>query len=502
MEPDRRRRLAAAAALAILGSVYGFILLSHGTRSVGGSDSSGYFNLARAIARGRLVESVEPIGRLGFDPEDVHLFIPLGYVPGPRPGTMAAFYPPGLPLQILAAAAVAGWTVGPFLLSPLFAVASVLLTYAVAREIGLARPTSLACAAAFACLPVLNFMAMQLMSDTAAAAWALAAVFFALRARRHSGWAAAAGLAFGTGVLVRPASAVLILAAAFALPWRVRAWLAFGAGGAPCAAYFGWFNRVSYGSASKTGYGAGGALADFAAANFGIRFQHYLYWLSSMMTPLVPGASLLSLFDRMRPLRTRLMLLAWFAPFFLLYCFYGPYEAWWYTRYLLPAIPALLLGAGLVFEDGVAAVRSFASRRSAHVSAFVGAARALAVLVFLLVCWTGLNLGRRYRVLQFGRGESVYPESIQWASKRVPPNAVVVAMQFSGAMKAYEWGTLLRWDYIEAEKFPAIRRRIEERGFRIYGLVFPFEVRDATPKLPGNWTYLGSNRDVSLWRLD
>jgi len=82
---DRRSRFAAASALAVLASVYAFVLLSHRSRAVGGSDSSGYFNLARVLAAGRLVDVVEPLGRLGFEPEDIHLFIPLGYVPGPRP---------------------------------------------------------------------------------------------------------------------------------------------------------------------------------------------------------------------------------------------------------------------------------------------------------------------------------------------------------------------------------------------------------------------------------
>jgi 4-amino-4-deoxy-L-arabinose transferase-like glycosyltransferase len=493
VDAEARARRAAAAGLALLALCYGYVLFRHASRSIGGSDSSGYFNLARAITAGRLVEEITPLARLGFGADDLHLFIPLGYVPGPRPGTMSAFYPPGFPLQLLVAGTALGWRLGPFLLSPAFAVASVLLTYAVGREIGLRRPASFACSVALACLPVLNIQAMQLMSDTAAMAWALATVLCALKARRRSGWALLAGFGFGMGVLVRPASAVLLPAVLVALPLGWRTWALFGAGGLPCAAYQAWFDFESYGSVGRTGYAQGGALADFAMSNFGVRFRHYTHWLSAMMTPVVPALAVLSLFDRRRPPRTRLLLFAWFAPFFLLYCFYGPYEAWWYTRYLLPAVPCLVLGAALVADDLIAAARAPLARK---------AALAAAGLLLVAVCLVGLNLGRRFRVLETGVGEAVYPETLKWIAPRLPGNAVVLAMQFSGAMKAYGGPTFVRWDYIDAERWPAIRRHIEERGFRIYALVFPFELRDAAPRVPGRWTYLGSNRDAGLFRLD
>lgn len=499
------------AALFAIAAVYGFVLVSHSSRSVGGSDSAGYFNSARSLARGRVVEPVESLGRLGFPAEDVRLFMPLGYVPGPGPGTMASFYPPGLPLHIAAVGSIAGWETAPFWISPLCAVASVLLTFAVGRELGLSRLSCLLSAAMLACLPILNFQAVQLMSDTAAAAWALASIYGALRARRASGraaavWALGAGFALGVSVLVRPASAVLLVPLAVALPWRPRAWAAFLAGGVPCAVFFGLYNRACYGGFFRTGYGAGGALADFALANFPLRFQLYLYWLASMSSALLLAAGALSVLDGRRPLRTRLLLVSWFAAFFVCYCFYGPSDAWWYTRYLLPAIPALYLAAAMGVEDAVAFLRaktaSGGARRPALARRLAAAAGVVAVLLALAVCGKGLDIGRRYRLLRFAHGEAVYPETLRWLSARLPPDAVVVVMQFSGAMRAYGGGTFLRYDYVEAPRFPAIRRKIEERGFRLYALVFPYELSDAATRMPGKWTYLESNRDASLFRLD
>jgi 4-amino-4-deoxy-L-arabinose transferase-like glycosyltransferase len=507
VEPETRARTAglALAALLALAAVYGFVLVRHASRSVGGSDSAGYFNSARSLAAGRFVEPVDALARLGFPPDDVRLFMPLGYVPGPRPGTMASFYPPGLPLHVAAAGALAGWSEAPFWISPLCAVAAVLLTYGVGRELGLAPLGSLAAAAMLACLPVLNFQAMQLMSDTAALAWALAAMYLALRARRGApSWqwrslaaGAGAGVAFGIGVLVRPASAVLLLPLAFAMPRRRRAWLCFLAGGTPCAAFFILYNRACYGGALSTGYGAGGALVDFALANFPLRFRLYPYWLASQMTAVVPIAGALALLDRRRPLSSRLLLLAWFGSFFACYCFYGPADAWWYTRYLLPGIPAVYLAAAMGAEDALAWLRSRLRLAKTRAAAIV-----LVLLLALLVCWRGLDTGRRYRLLRFAQGEAVYPEAVRWLSGRVPAEAVVVVMQLSGAMRAYDGRTFLRWDFVEADRFPGIRRRIEERGVPIYALVFPFEVNDAAARMPGRWKYLESYRDASLFRLE
>ena len=69
----------------MLATGYGAILVAHASHAVGGSDSSGYFNSARALAAARPVQPIEPLARFGFPPEDMHLFIPLGYVPGPGP---------------------------------------------------------------------------------------------------------------------------------------------------------------------------------------------------------------------------------------------------------------------------------------------------------------------------------------------------------------------------------------------------------------------------------
>lgn len=485
----RARRLSTLA-LSLFVAAYAGMVFSHAGRSIGGSDSSGYYNAARALAAGEPIETIDLLDHLEAG-EETRRFIPLGYVPGARPGTMVPFYPMGLPLQFAAAAAVFGWELGPFLVPPAAAVASLLLLFGVARELGVSRLGALAAVAMLGSLPVFVHYAVQPMGDDVAALWALATMFAALRSRRHAAWAVAAGAAFGIGVLVRPTSAILIVPLVFALEPRPRIWALFAAGGAPCAALLAVFNQHCYGSPLRSGYGVGGALDDFKWANFPARLRHYGYWIAAMLTPLVPAAWLALPIDRRRPPRVRVLLFTWFAAFFLLYCFYGPYETWWYTRYLLPGIPALLVGAVLLVEARFERLRPTGRRVASVAVAFA----------FLLACGAGVRLGLRFHALEIGASESVYPESIRWAIERLPPNRLVVAMQVSGAMRSYGLAPLVRWDFLDAETFPAFRRRMEGAGFEFYALLFPFETEDAMARLPGAWETVGKHRHVTLWRL-
>ncbi|MDQ2870360.1 MAG: glycosyltransferase family 39 protein [Acidobacteriota bacterium] len=488
---SRESRIAGAALFLLVGG-YGALLICHASRAVGGSDSSGYYNEARAVAAGRIVEPLEPLTRFGLPLDHSHYFIPLGYSEGPAPGTMAPSYPVGLPLHFCAAASILGWNSGPFLVSPVAAAVSLLLIYLVARELGLSRTGGLACTAMFACVPILVYQGVQPMSDAVATAWALGAVLFALRARKSGGWAAGAGLAFGAGVLVRPSSAVLIVPLVFALPQNRRAWLLFLAGGAPCAAILLAFNRAVYGGILKSGYDETGASTAFSPGNAVPGLRHYGYWISVMMSPIILPCWIAACLRSRAGLRDRLLLFGWFAAFLVVYVLYFPYEAWWYTRFLLPAIPALLIGAAMAGQDLVIAARGSHSIWK----------RAAAATGFLLVCGAGLRMGWREQVLEIGRGQAIFPEAIRWSAARVPREAIVLSMEFSGAMKAYGWGTPVRWDWIENKDFAALRRRLESPGHPLYALLLPHEVVEASGHLPGTWRYLGSHGPASLWILE
>jgi hypothetical protein len=488
-----RKPVVAALAGAALLAGYALAVFHHTSYAAGGADSSGYLNSSRLLARGRATEPVRGLARLSLPPADAPLFIPLGYGPGPRPGTMSPSYPPGLPLHMAAAAAVGGPTRAPFLVSPIAGIACLLLTFFLGRELGLPRGLAVAGAVLLGFTPVFVFMEVAAMSDVPATAWALGAVLAAFRARRSVPWSAVAGAAFAVGVLVRPMNALLLPAMLFALPARTKSWGLFVLGGAPFAVFLLLYNDAAFGSPFRTGYG--GLLAGALAwGNFPARAVHYAAWLSRTLSPVVLVGWIAVVFDRRVAQRDRAVLLAWFAAFFIFYCFYVVYETWWYTRFHLQAIPALILGTLLVLRDAFGLREPSTGRRAAW---RVGAAAAL-----LLVA-----LGFEYRVLARERphkvykGERVYPDACAMARRRLPPDAIVASMQMSGALHYYTDLTYVMWNALDASRLAELRARTEGRGHRWYALLAPFEQVEVTKNLPGRWREIDRTGDVALWEL-
>jgi hypothetical protein len=468
---------------------YGFFLVKNTAFSVGGSDSSGYINTARRLVDGALIGPPRTLQRFVLPDDLTQIFIHLGFVPGPRPGTMAPYYPSGFPAHMATAALLFGWERGPFLVAPLAALVSLPLFYLLGRELSLPRAWAGTATAVFALWPVLIGQAIQPMSDTTAIFWALCAVFCAVKARRRSAWALVAGAAFGTAVLVRPTSVLLAIPLMFALPITVRVLALFAAGGVPLAAGLAAYDLHCYGGVLQSGYQKSGDLGAIAFRNFPPRFHHYGGWVLRSLSPLVPIAWCGVAVDRRVPWRNRALLVSWFASFFLFYCLYKPYDSFWFVRFLLPGVPGLILGAFFAAHD-------LALRVSGRAWIAWGGAALL-----LLVVTAEVRLTRRIGLLNTAHYESVYPEICGWAARTLPPRSVVVSMAASGALEHYTDLAYARYDWIEPAKFSDLRHRIEEGGGRWFALLFPFEAGEMARRLPGSWKKIGELRDVGLWEL-
>ena len=488
MNGTMRRALAAVLVVAAA-AVYGSVLLRRAVRGVGGSDQAGYANTARDIAAGRIVLPVAGLAELGLDANWAPVFTPLAHEPGPRPGTMVPYYPPGFPLHLAAAAAIGGWSAAPFFVSPITALLCVGLTYVLGRELGLSKGLALAGAVVLGAWDVFLFHAIQPLSDVAAALWATASVVAALRARRRRGWALASGAAFGMAVLVRPTNAVLLLALVFALPWRGVELALFAAGGFPFAGFYGAWNRAAFGSAFRTGYTHQFA-GEFALANFAVRFGRYGSQLAMELSPLVPLGGLALAADRRVAARDRAVLVAWFGAIFLVYCFWGPSDNWTYARYLLPAAPALVVGFLVVLRDVASRLRTPAARTAA-----VGAALAVVFVCELLA-------DRRWRPLLAGPGENVFPDACRALAERSDGRPTLgVSMAFSAALRYYTDVVPVRYDFVTPEEFAILRQRAADRGWRVTAILLPFEVPQAIAKVPGPWVFLGNVQRAGLWEL-
>jgi len=484
--------------MAVIGLlIYGYVLASRASYAVGESDSAGYAQLARSILKGEIVRQVTGPDLLGLPNDFDRIFMPLAYDPGPRPGTMSPGHPVGFPMLMAFGALIGGWEHGPFLVTPIVGLLSLILIYLVGLEMGLPRGFSIAGAIMLAASPIFIYYSMQPMSDAVAMFWSLAAILAALLSRKRDGWALLAGAAFGMALLTQPSSILLLIPLMFCLRLKFKNILFFILGGLPLAAIFFAYNIVTHNHPLLTGYWVNGVQAAMTTTGFTDRFNFYRYWIKVTMSPLPLLGWLVLVADRKVEWRNRAMLISWFGAFFLFYSCYEVQGAWWYTRYLLPAYPAMILGALLVARDVVGLLGKWISE--------VNQARLRWVVLAILL---GVTLSHENRYIKrldlfnFASGVIVHNTSCRWADQTIPSKSLVVAMQMSGALGFYTERPIVRWDLLDPVNWPTVKKHAAERGYRWYALLMPFEIEEAQKKVGGRWTKLGMLDRFSLWQVE
>lgn len=475
-----------------LAGLIGWACFLHNQTTVvaAGSDSSGYMNSARLLARGELMAPQRLPPEVGPDVLRWD-FMPLGYAIGPRPGTIVPTYPQGLPLHFAVSGLALGWRLGPLWVIVGAALAALWLCYLCGREIGVSPALAAAGATALGLSPLFIFSSVQPLSDTLATTWCLAAVWMALRARRgHVAWACGCGLAFAIAVLVRPSN-LLLLPCLVLLLGRWRLLLAAIMGGLPGALWLGYCNHLLYGSALRTGYGdIGSALA----AKWVLpTLQHIGLWVSRLLPAgllLLPLAALPLWRERRRIL---LALGAWWLAFIVFYSYYEvTHEIWWSLRFILPAIPALILGATLGV-DTLCARAGATAPRWRHLCAG------------LLVIWSAAVFQYwvpRLGLLGFSRTEIAYHQACMWARAHVPPDAVIATMPASGALYYYTGFPVLRWDSVQADAFKQYAAAFRAAGRPVYAMLFAGEqTRALEEHMPDKWEKVDVVAGITFWKL-
>ena len=477
-----RGRLAAALLL-VAALAYGVVLYRHLSWVAGGADSSGYLNEARLMRAGRIGFPIELLTTLRLGREWNYILVPLGFRASDRePHLMVPIYPPGLPGHFAVAAAIGGWARAPFLVPPLAGLICLALMFVLGRQFGLSKWESVAAGVILAACPVFLFMAAQPMSDIVATAWTLAAIVSALGSERRPGLAAAAGAAFAISVCVRPSNLLMAIPLAFALRWRLRPLIIAVAAALPFGIALMIWNHALFGGAATTGYGS---MTYMLSWNYPrVRIPHYSYWLAAQLTPLVFPGGLFVAIDRRLDGQRRALLLSWFLVVFIFYCFYDAYETWWYTRFLLPGIPPLIIGFLRLLRDF----------RVPRVVA--------PILIVAILGVEGWQV-RQLDPLSVGVEESIYPETIRWAEQQLPHDAIVLNGQFSGAFLYYTGRQTIRWDQLDNdERFQLLRAYVGSANLHWYAVLSTFEWEQVQKRFKGGWTVLGEHRGVKLLRLD
>jgi hypothetical protein len=475
---------------------YALVVAPHLDPYAGGSDSSGYLNSARLLRDGHWsVPLPRPAGAVespswkgpatAADRMPAVMFIPLGFAlqPTAHAGgeTMVPTYPVGLPLMIALASAILPISAAVPATILFHLLLGILLTYALARSFSLSPRWSLVLAAVLALSPLYLFMGLQTMSDVAALAWIAAAVVLARRPTPSA--AIAAGAATAIAILVRPTNALAVPLILLALGAPSPRWLAWIVGGIPFGLLLAVYNFLLYGHPLTTGYGDVSTL--FAAHYVLPTLRHYLVWLPQLLTPAVLLVVLLP-FRRGVQRSSRVLLVLWIVCFLGLYsAYYCTHETWWYLRFILPAFPALLIGAALALASPVPAVLA---------RPWLGT---LAVVAVFACLW---HEDMTLPVLDSGAGNRVYLDSSAWLARNAPPDALVVCGQNSGALYYYTHLQIAKPQ--DARDAGAVLRLAERTHRPIYASIFPFEQSTLGLFTGGHWSPVYGTGDVSVWRLD
>jgi hypothetical protein len=454
-------------ALPALTLVWGAVAaLAFGTYAAGGADSFGYISQAELLAHGRLTDTMP--SHPAFDwPDTAVTLTPLAFTHGPHPGELVPVYPPGLPLLMAPLTWIHSYAV--FLVVPLCAVFTLWGCLRLGRELedeqaGILGAVLLSVSATFL------LQAMQPMSDVPVTAAWLAAL---LLARRPSPTAAAlAGLVASLAVMIRPNLAPLVLfvivtcatAQAQGLRGRTRVrMLVCAACMLPGIVVLGYIQNARYGSPLGSGYGSFHDL--FGLANIRPNLSRYPRWLTMAHSPFLWLWLLAPLWLRHASARARRF--GWIGYGFaaaviaayLPYVYFRPDE-WSYTRFLLPALPFIL-----VFAAGV----MLSAARKWIPSMPLGAA---ATLILAIAVWS-LSMASSLGVFRMWEGERKYPRVGLFVRDRLPKSAFVLAAQHSGSLRYYSHRPTLRWDLLDRASLDHALTSMRNAGYD------PFLVVDA-----------------------
>jgi hypothetical protein len=345
----------------------------------------------------------------------------------------------------------------PFLVVPLLGAFAVWLTFLVGRA--LQRPlTGAAAAVLLLCSPTFLYQLVQPMSDVPAMAWWLLATIcvFPSEAGTRRPWLA--GTAAALALLTRPNLAPLGLVIAAYLAWvggpRMKSLAWFAAGLLPGVLVLGWLQRAMYGSPLATGYGPVDGL--MAVSHILPNLRRYAGWLIGTHTPFL----LLALAAPFVVARRREALLAAAIAAATLACYlpYQVFDDWWYTRFLLPALPLLIV---MSVATTVALTARWSQRTQ---STFVAGG-----LVLLTTIWVSTAVTRH--AFDFAAMEQHYYRAGTAVAAHVTGRAVVVTLKDSGSVYYHAGQPTLSWDTLDGAGLDAALTFVRTRGYTPYLLL-------------------------------
>jgi hypothetical protein len=193
--------------------------------------------------------------------------------------------------------------------------------------------------------------------------------------------------------------------------------------------------------------------------------------------------------------RELLALGLWFMPVAGLYVSYAiSQENWSCLRFILPAVPALILAGSIGITVLLPSAGTLARRRAPILVAVVLVVWTLASSWY----WTG-----KLAILYTKGYERAYLDACAAARSQFPANALVLCGQTSGALYYYTNFAVLRWDTLQPADFARHVAQSGQSEVPIYALLYDVEESDALRvRCPGDWIKMASSGNIHLWRFN
>jgi hypothetical protein len=448
--PLRERMLTSLTMAVAIAAVFATVAtgVHWNTVAVGGSDSHCYAEQARMLMRGQF--ALDPLLQMPVPwPNAAATFAPSGFAPGPGPtGASVPLCPAGLSI-VMGVAYKLGGLAGLFMVVPWMGALCVWSTFLIGRKIG-GPAVGAGAAVLMAASPTFLYQLVQPMSDVPAAAlWtASLAAALVLTGERERG-ALLSGVLAGAAVMMRPNLAPLAVFPV-ALLWPARRQVVAAVGGIiPGVAAVAGLQWLMYGSPLRSGYGDLNAL--FSLSHVPANLLRYPAWLATAHTPLLALGLAAPLVSREHR-RTLVVLVVFACAVLAAYLPYVVFTEWWYSRFVLPGLPVLMIGVMVVAQWAVKRLPEFAR-----------VAVVLVVAAGVGAFWS--SRAQDLDVFKLKALERKYVELGKYASRTLPANAVVLAAQSTGAVRFYAEMPTLSWDAIDPAWLDRTLDELRRRGY-------------------------------------
>jgi len=459
-----------------------------------GADASGYMSFSRLLSEGTLTLSPLTMGFSKANITDRRLYEPLGYTyPNDEP-ILVPIYPSGFPLLTAAFIPMLGQENAVSTVMFLAFIGCGFMTFLLGRHLGLSPPYALLAAITMTGSPLTIFMGLIPMTDVLSTTLLTLTCILATRVHRKTGWGFLLGFVLALAILVRPTNALVFLALPFLVGRKAgwRPWPAIAVGGTPGLVWVLFLNTTLYGHPLATGYGD--ILPLLGSENLAANLRHFAIWLTILFTPLLTwpflGRPLLG-----RAFRKRILPLAlWAAPFLVFFSFYSfSSRDWWFTRFLLPAMPAIVTGSALVWQE--VARRWFRPRVIPWMPwALIGS---VAISHFITVNRKGAD--------DIRKGHIVYREAGAWIDRNTTEGDGILCLQFSGSLRYYtDNRPILRYDFLDRESWDSIVSTARSNRVGIYAVLDFLETERGEAleiRAPGDWREVAHLRYATLFKL-